>query len=201
MRTRFSARAARQRRNAIDPSRAGQGLAAAGGRAGRAASGGTGVGGGDRHAFDDADVLPQVRRSSAGAGIRGTRMATARRSSMACREVRRRKGGGRQKARHEPGRRTPRRAGDRAGAAKKAGKTEQAGGAGSAKGGTADASAGRPARRIRTACGCRSSARADWSRRAWTRPYSRRAGACSRRRGTARCASTGGRTPSRTAFP
>ncbi|WP_198136947.1 hypothetical protein [Burkholderia mallei] len=55
------------------------------------------------------------------------------------------KGRGRQKARHEPGRRTPRRAGDRAGAAKKAGKTEQAGGAGSAKGGTADASAGRPA--------------------------------------------------------
>ncbi|EMP78240.1 hypothetical protein [Burkholderia pseudomallei] len=38
------------------------------------------------------------------------------------------KGRGRQKARHEPGRRTPRRAGDRAGAAKKAGKTEQAGG-------------------------------------------------------------------------
>ncbi|MGQ7882002.1 hypothetical protein ACUTF1_23650, partial [Burkholderia pseudomallei] len=52
------------------------------------------------------------------------------------------KGRGRQKARHEPGRRTPRRAGDRAGAAKKAGKTEQAGGAGSAKGGAGGAGGG-----------------------------------------------------------
>lgn len=201
MRTRFPGRAARQRRNASDPSRAGQGLAAAGGRAGRPAGGEDGIGARHRHAFGDADVYHRF-------GGRPPARAFTTRARQPRGDVRWRPARSvdqRTRQTKGPARAGPWNAaaahGRSGGRGAKAGKTGRRAGRGARRAARPGASAGRPARRIRTACGCRSSARAGWSRRAWTRPCSRRAGACSRRRGTARCASTGGRTPSRTAFP